>query len=97
MASPVYRLRVPDETAGLVRNLHPHLKKKIKASLQEILSNPHSGKALKNELKGLMSFRVSTFRIVYRIASGQVIEIVAIGPRKKIYEETYRLIKKSDS
>ena len=77
--------------------MHPDLKKKVRASLQFILSEPHSGKALKDDLSGLWSFRVGGFRIIYRIADSIVIEIVAIGPRERIYEETFKLLKKSDN
>ena len=94
MKQPHVRLRVPEEIAGLLRNLHPHLKRKLKASFRIILSDPLSGKALKEELGGLRSFRVSTFRIIYRVARGRIIEIIAVGSRKYIYEETYRLLKK---
>ena len=73
--------------------MHPDLKRKTKASLKTILADPSSGKALKDELAGLRSFQVGTFRVVYR-GMRNVIEIVAIGPRERIYEETYRLLKK---
>ncbi|MDO9372290.1 MAG: type II toxin-antitoxin system RelE/ParE family toxin [Gammaproteobacteria bacterium] len=89
-----YRLRIPDEVARLIRGLHPHLKKKLKASLQTILSDPRSGKALKEELAGLWSFRVSRFRIIYRMRGAQQIEIIAVGPRERIYEETFKLMRK---
>lgn len=89
-----YKLRVPDEIAELVRGLHPQLKKKVKGGLQAILSEPYSGKAPKAELAGLRSFRVSRFRIIYRLSPGKRIEIVTIGPRETIYEETLRTIKK---
>ena len=89
-----HRLRVTDETAALVRSLHPNLKRKIKAALQTILDDPQAGKALKDELQGLRSFRVGRFRVVYRIRGEEgIIEITAIGPRKRIYEETLRLLK----
>lgn len=94
MKQPIHKLRVPDDVAGLVRKMHPDLKKKIKASLQIILYNPETGKALKDELEGLRSFRVSKFRIVYRILSEKLIEIIAIGPRERIYEETFLILKK---
>ena len=77
--------------------MHPDLKKKVRASLQLILSDPHSGKSLKDDLSGLWSFRVGSFRIIYRIPDDIVIEIVAIGPRERIYEETFKLLKKSDN
>jgi mRNA interferase RelE/StbE len=89
------KLRVPDDTAALVRSLHPALKRKIKSALHTILSEPASGKALKDELAGLRSFRVSRFRIIYRVSS-RAIDIVAIGPRERIYEETYRLVRKDE-
>ncbi len=80
----------------LIRNLHPYLKKKVKTSLQTIVSDPYSGKPLRDELAGLRSFRVGRFRIIYRISGKKLIEIVAIGPRECIYEETFRLLKKMD-
>ena len=93
MKQPIYRLRVPNEVAGLVRGMHPELKRKTRASLKTILDDPSSGKGLKNELAGLRSFRVGTFRIIYRVTRS-IVEIVAIGPRERIYEETYRLLKR---
>ncbi len=91
-----YKLRVPDDIAALVRNMHPQLKKKIKASLQIIIADTNSGKALKDELAGLRSFRASRFRIIYRVAARGQIEIIAIGPRERIYEETFRLLRKKE-
>lgn len=94
MKKPLYKLKVPDDIAELIRNMHPHLKKKVRASLQTILSDPYSGKALKDELAGLRSFRVGRFRVIYRISDQKLIEIATIGPRENIYEETFRLLKR---
>ncbi len=91
-----YRLRVPDQIVGFVRALHPDIKRKIKGSLKIIAAEPNAGKFLKDELEGLRSFHVGKFRIVYRMAKPREIQIVAIGPRDRIYEETYRLIGKED-
>ena len=73
--------------------MHPDLKRKTRASLKMILADPAAGKALKEELAGLRSFRVGAFRVIYRV-SRNIIEIVAIGSRGRIYEETYRLLKR---
>ena len=86
------KLRIPDELVTLIRGLHPQLKKKIRAALLEITNDPSTGKALKDELKGLCSYRLRRIRIVYRISGKNFIDIIAIGPRKNIYEETYRLL-----
>jgi mRNA interferase RelE/StbE len=89
------KLIVPRNIQELIRKTHPDLKRKIRASLKMILSEPNSGKALMDELSGLRSMRVSSFRIIYRIKNAEGIEPVAIGPRVRIYEETFRLIRKS--
>ncbi|MDI6764193.1 MAG: type II toxin-antitoxin system RelE/ParE family toxin [Thermodesulfobacteriota bacterium] len=90
----MYKLVVPKDVKELIRTMHPSLKKKVKASLKIILFEPFSGKALMDELSGSRSFRVSSFRIIYRIKEPEQIELVAIGPRERIYEETFRMIQK---
>jgi mRNA interferase RelE/StbE len=94
MKPAAYKIRAPHEIAKLIRNLHPQLKRKVKASLEVILENPHSGKALRRELEGLWSIRVSRFRLFYRIGRRRQIEVAALGPRERIYEETLRFVKK---
>lgn len=89
-----YKLRMSDDNARLILGLHLHLKRKIKGALKRIISNSYEGKSLKAELKGLKSYKVSRFRIIYRIISEDCIELVVIGPRKIIYEETFFLIQK---
>lgn len=89
-----YKIRAPDEIVKFIRGFHPQLERKVKSALKCIVTDPDLGKSLRDELKGLKSFRVSRFRIIYRISSKHIIEIIAIGPRKTIYEETYRMIKK---
>lgn len=88
----LYKLLVPDEIVSLIRGMHPSLKKRVRATLEEICANPYCGKALKEELDGLRSFRVRRFRVIYQVISEDKIGIIAIGPRKYIYEETYRLV-----
>ena len=92
----MYKLLVQKDLQELIRTMHPSLKKKVKGSLKIILSKPHSGKALMDELSGLRSFRISSFRIIYRIKEPDQIELVAIGPRERIYEATFRMIQKKD-
>ncbi len=91
------KLRVPDEVVALIRGCHPQLKRKIRGGLRHIITEPEAGKSLKDDLEGLKSYRVSRFRIIYRISSKQTIDIVAVGPRKTIYEETYRIIRKESN
>ena len=93
MTEPL-RLRVPDQVAETIRGLHPTLKQQLRAALQLLIERPTAGKALKKELAGLRSYRVGRTRILYRLAGERTIEIIAIGPRRTIYEETYRLLRR---
>jgi mRNA interferase RelE/StbE len=88
------RLKVPDDVAALIRGLHPDLKRKVRSALAYIVDDPALGKVLREELASLRSYRVGRFRIVYRVA-GTAIEIVAVGPRRTIYEETWRRVRKN--
>jgi len=90
----MYKLVVPVHIRELIRTMHPSLKKKVKSSLRMILSDSDLGKALMDELAGLRSFRVSSFRIIYSIKDPEQIELVAIGPRERIYEETFKMLQK---
>ncbi len=89
-----YKLRVPDEIVSLIRGMHPILKKRVKAALNEISENPYCGRAIKEELAGLRTFRIKRLRIIYKVSTKKQINIIALGPRKYIYEETFRIISK---
>jgi mRNA interferase RelE/StbE len=90
------RLKVPDDVAASIRGLHPDLKRKVRSGLRDIIDDPSIGKPLRDDLAGLRSCRVSRFRIVYRVA-GSAIEIVAVGPRRTIYQETWQRVRKNPS
>jgi mRNA-degrading endonuclease RelE of RelBE toxin-antitoxin system len=67
------------EIHELIRKMHRDLKKKIRSCLEMSLSEPNSDKVLINELSGLRSLRVSSFRVIYGIKPPEQIELVAIG------------------
>lgn len=87
------RLKIPDDIAALIRGLHPDLKRRVRAALADIVDDPNVGKPLRQELAGLRSLRISRLRIIYR-AAGSMVEIVAVGPRRTIYEETWRRMRR---
>ena len=83
-----------DGSRSLIRGLHPELKRKVRAGLDVIRADPAAGKELRDELAGLRSLRVGRVRIVYRVASRRLINLVAVGPRRTIYQETLRLLRR---
>jgi len=88
---PDRTLKLPYSIRDLIRRLHPQIKRKVRAALQDILDDPNCGKPLERALKGYWSLRVGRYRVVYRPDEAGA-EIVAIGPRATIYQETARRI-----
>jgi len=93
MARSALRFRIPDDVAARIRKLHPELKQKVRAAFKAIAADTRVGKALEAELAGLRSLKVANHRIIYRTVAARTVEIVAVGPRDLIYEETARLLK----
>ena len=89
-----YKLLIPPLVEKTIAHLPPNLKKKVRFALLEIQEDPYMGKLLRDELKGLWSFRVSRYRIVYRIHLNRIeIHVIDIGLRNIIYERIVDLIR----
>lgn len=93
-----YRLVIPPHVEQIILHLVPNLKRKIRAALDAIREEPHLGKPLKDELRGLWSYRVSRYRIVYRIHHGRIeIQVIDLGPRNLIYARVLEAMKEEKS
>ena len=84
------RLRILDEISDRVRPLHPDLKRKIRATIDELLSNTVQGKPLRGQLLGFNSVRIGRVRVIYRVVQ-DIVEVLTIGPRRTVYDEAERL------
>jgi mRNA interferase RelE/StbE len=72
--------------------LHPQLKRKLRAALDDLARDASLGKPLKDPLAGYRSLRIGKFRLVYRVAANRHLELLDFGPRETIYEESRRLV-----
>jgi mRNA interferase RelE/StbE len=92
-----FRQDIPPHVAGVIRSLHPDLKRSIKAAVRALANNPECGEPLQRELEGLRKYRVRRFRIVYAIdRKSRMIRLMAVGHRRDVYEElTARLRRKT--
>jgi plasmid stabilization system protein ParE len=82
------------EIRGYVRGLPPQLKRKLRATFDAVLANPLLGKPLQGALLGLRSVRVGRFKVLYRPVD-DAIQVVAVGPRRTIYEDAERLARRA--
>ena len=88
-----YRLRYTPIAAERIRKLHPQVKREIREGIKELLISPLVGHPLQFELAGLRSYRVRTYRIIYRVHDEEsCLDIVFVGPRRNVYEELRTLL-----
>ena len=88
-----YRPRYTPEAADRIRKLHPQVKQEIRQAIKELLVSPLNGHSLQFELAGLRSYRVRTYRIIYRVNDDEsCLDIVFVGQRRNVYEELRSLL-----
>jgi len=90
-----FRPDIPPHVAEVIRHLPPDLKRSVKAALRALSADPDTGDPLVRELEGFWKYRVRRFRIVYAIdRQRRVLRIMAVGHRRRVYEEVAELIRK---
>lgn len=89
-----HRPRYTPEAAARMRKLHPQIKGEIKQGIRVLPQSPLAGRPLHFDLDGYWSYRVRTYRIVYRVNDDEAtVDIVFVGVRRTIYEEWQALLR----
>ena len=82
-----FTIRILPDVVSLIRHLAPALKTQIRQALEALANDPWRGKPLQRELQGLYSYRVSRYRIIYRIRRQELlIEVIDIAQRAVVYD-----------
>ncbi len=82
-----WRVVLAPSAVSAVRTLPPDIKRSVKSALDALAKDPHAGKALVKDLRGLHSYPMRRYRIVYALDFGERrILVVAVGHRENIYE-----------
>jgi len=90
-----FRLDVPPHVAEVLRHLHPDIKRPVKAALRAISADPMIGEPLERELKGLLKYRVSRFRIAYAVdRTHRTVRVMAVGHRRRIYDDLTEIVRR---
>jgi addiction module RelE/StbE family toxin len=87
------RARYTPEAATLIRTLHPEVKRHIRQAIRHLLDHPLAGHELQFELAGFRTFRMRTYRIIYRYDERtRSIDVVFVGHRRDVYESFRSLL-----
>jgi mRNA interferase RelE/StbE len=66
----------------------PRLYLRVRAVLESLRTNPFQGKALKGRLRGVLSYRVGSYRILYKVERSELVVLVLdIGDPREIYRQ----------
>jgi mRNA interferase RelE/StbE len=83
-----YTVLLSRQAEKFYKKLNKNLKDRVKEALIALQNQPHLGKALHGNLKGNCSIRIGKTRIIYTVSEkDKTIYTIAIGPRKKIYQQ----------
>lgn len=87
------RTRYTAEAAALIRKFHPDVKREIRQGLRHLVEHPLAGHELHFELAGFRSYRVRTYRILYRYDEQErMLDIFYVGHRRDVYESFRALL-----
>ncbi len=82
-----YRVLLALTAAEAFKDLHPEIRKQLKAGLKVLADNPYAGKELHDDLCEFRSYRLKRYRIVYTIYDSEnQLKVYMIGHRKEIYD-----------
>ncbi len=88
-----YRTRYTPEAAQRIRKLHPQIKHEIRDAIRSLVKSPLSGHTLQHELTGFRSYRIRSYRIIYRLNDhSRTLDVIFVGQRRNVYEELRELV-----
>ena len=82
-----YNIIIAPRAEKQISRLPPYIKLRMGVVLTDVLAkDPFLGKALKADLKGLYSYRMGDYRIIYSIVKHRlVIQIIKVMHRREVY------------
>lgn len=83
----MYRIIVTAQAKKEFNILKTVYQEAIGAALQDIKENPFIGKPLMREFSGKFSYKISVFRIIYKVkVKDKIIQVITAGHRSKVYK-----------
>ena len=79
------KIKFEASSAKDLKKLDPQIRKKIFKKTSSLSKYPFLGKKLEGEYKGLRSFRVWPYRVIYGIVNKEV-RIYAVKHRQSVYK-----------
>ena len=72
--------------SGNIAQLHPEVKRKVRAAIEAIREEPSEGEPLGQELGGFRKVVIGAWRLVYRVED-RVVRVYAVDRRATVYSD----------
>ena len=83
----MYRLIISPQAQKELKKIKRAHQPSIRLLIEEIREDPKVGKPLNRNLQGKFSYRLSVYRVIYKINQKDgIINIISVGHRAKIYD-----------
>ncbi len=81
-----YSIQIKGSAAKSLNKLPEPVRKRLIEAIDRLAQDPHAGRILHGEFRGLRRIRVGSYRVVYNLMREQlVVLVVRIGNRKDVY------------
>ena len=70
-----------------IRQLAPTVRREVELALDQLIDDPHSGDRLHGDWKGYWKLRAGDYRIIYRIADRDLVEVQYVRHRREAYRK----------
>ncbi len=83
----MYQIKLTGRAKKELKNIKKIYEAAINSALEEIKENPFAGKPLTRELIGKHSYKIDSYRIIYKInKKDRIINVLTAGHRATVYE-----------
>lgn len=82
----MFKIRISSKAIKQLKLLKFVYQEAIDLAIDDLKSDPESGKKLKDKFLGKYSYRIGVYRIIYKInTTDKVVEILSAGHRSIVY------------
>jgi len=84
----MFEVRISTKAEKQIKKIKKIYQAAILSALEELREDPYVGKPLSKDLTGRFSYKISVYRIIYKINQrDKVVNIISAGHRATIYEK----------
>ncbi len=83
----MFEVRISSRAEKQIKQIKKIYKIAILSALEELREDPYVGKPLSKDLTGRFSYKISVYRIIYKVRErDKVVNILSAGHRSTVYE-----------